>query len=62
MASEIDRIAKATDFNGVKLLDGTLSGRHDGTGAGSADGLSSTGALKVHFGTANDSAEDYYYI
>ena len=62
MASEIDRIAKATDFNGVKLLDGSLSGRHDGTGAGSADGLSSTGALKVHFGTANDSAEDYYYV
>ena len=62
MASEIDRIAKATDFNGVKLLDGSLSGPHDGTGAGSADGLSSTGALKVHFGTANDSAEDYYYV
>ena len=62
MASEIDRIAKATDFNGVKLLDGSLSGRHDGSGAGSEDGLSSTGALKVHFGTANDSAEDYYYV
>ena len=62
MASEIDRIAKATDFNGVKLLDGSLSGPHGGTGAGSADGLSSTGALKVHFGTANDSAEDYYYV
>ena len=62
MASEIDRIAKATEFNGVKLLDGSLSGRHDGSGAGSEDGLSSTGALKVHFGTANDSAEDYYYV
>lgn len=62
MASEIDRIAKATEFNGVKLLDGSLSGRHDGSGAGSKDGLSSTGALKVHFGTANDSAEDYYYV
>ena len=62
MASEIDRIAKATDFNGVKLLDGSLSGRHDGSGRGSEDGLSSTGALKVHFGTANDSAEDYYYV
>ena len=62
MASEIDRIAKSTDFNGVKLLDGSLSGRHDGSGASSEDGLSSTGALKVHFGTANDSAEDYYYV
>lgn len=56
MASEITRIANATDFNGVKLLDGTLSGVHDG------EGLTSTGALKIHFGTANDSAEDYYYI
>ena len=52
----------AKEINGVKLLDGSLSGRHDGSGAGSKDGLSSTGALKVHFGTANDSAEDYYYV
>ena len=56
MASEIDRIAKATDFNGVKLLDGSLSGPHDGSQ------LEATGALKIHFGTANDSAEDYYYV
>ena len=56
MASEITRIANATDFNGIKLLDGTLSGTHDGSE------LTSTGALKVHFGTSNDSAEDYYYI
>ncbi|THB63198.1 MAG: flagellin [Desulfovibrio sp.] len=56
MASEITRIANATDFNGVYLLNGALSGAHDGSG------LSSTGKLKVHFGTANDSAEDYYYI
>ncbi len=57
MASEITRIAMATDFNGIKLLDGTLSSDvHDGTG------LKSTGKLKVHFGTGNDSAEDYYYI
>ena len=56
MASEIERIARATDFNGIHLLDGSLSGAHDGSG------LTSTGALKVHFGTANDSAEDYYYV
>ena len=56
MASEITRIANATDFNGTKLLDGTLSGVHDGSEA------TATGALKVHFGTSNDSAEDYYYI
>ena len=56
MASEITRIANATDFNGVKLIDGTLSGSHVGSG------LVSTGALKIHFGVGNDSAEDYYYI
>ncbi|MDL2210594.1 flagellin [Desulfovibrio sp. OttesenSCG-928-O18] len=57
MASEITRIANATDFNGVYLLNGNLSGStHDGSA------LQSTGKLKVHFGTANDSAEDYYYI
>jgi len=57
MASEITRIANATDFNGVYLLNGFLSGDdHDGSQ------LQSTGKLKVHFGTGNLSAEDYYYI
>ncbi len=56
MASEITRIAMATDFNGIYLLNGQLSGTHNGTG------LVSTGNLKIHFGTGNDSAEDYYYI
>ena len=57
MASEITRIATATDFNGIHLLNGNLS---SDTHTGST--MSSTGKLKVHFGTANDSAEDYYYI
>ncbi|MDE5831629.1 MAG: flagellin [Desulfovibrio sp.] len=61
MASEITRIANATDFNGIKLLDGSLSTEHAGSGGGD-NGLESTGALKVHFGTMNDAAEDYYYI
>ncbi len=56
MAAEIDRIARATDFNGIKLLDGSLSGAHNGKG------LASTGAMKIHFGSGNDSAEDYYYV
>jgi len=57
MASEITRIAEATDFNGIKLLDGNLSGDiHDG------DKLTQEGKLKVHFGTGNDCSEDYYYI
>ena len=54
MASEITRIANATNFNGVKLLDGSLSGTGvDGT-AGNQ--------MKIHFGTGNASAEDYYYV
>ncbi|MCJ2166302.1 MULTISPECIES: flagellin [unclassified Pseudodesulfovibrio] len=60
MSSEITRIANATDFNGIYLLNGNLSGDpgvdHDGTG------LQATGPLKIHFGTGNDSSEDYYYV
>lgn len=56
MASEITRIANSTDFNGIYLLNGNLSGTHSGTD------LKAEGQLKVHFGTSNDSAEDYYYI
>ncbi len=57
MASEITRIANSTDFNGIYLLNGNLSSTtHSGSG------LVSTGQLKVHFGSLNDSSEDYYYI
>ena len=57
MASEITRIAEATDFNGIKLLDGNLS-----SDTHSGDKATSTGKLKVHFGTGNESSEDYYYV
>ena len=57
MASEITRIANATDFNGIHLLNGNLSSdTHSGTG------MVASGKMKIHFGTANDSAEDYYYV
>lgn len=60
MSSEINRIAAATDFNGIYLLNGNLSGNpatdHNGSG------ILSTGPLKIHFGTGNDSSEDYYYV
>ncbi len=59
MASEITRIANATDFNGIHLLNGNLSGA---TTSHNGNGLTSTGPIKVHFGTGNDSAEDYYYV
>ena len=50
MAAEIDRIANATSFNGIKLLDGSLGTQNGGRG------------LKVHFGAGNNAAEDYYFI
>ena len=57
MASEITRIAMATDFNGIYLLNGNLSSStHTG------DTMTPSGKLKVHFGTGNSSAEDYYYV
>ncbi len=65
MASEITRIANATNFNNVRLLDGTLSSdivNLEGTGNPDAGNLNSTGKMKIHFGATNLSAEDYYYI
>ena len=57
MASEITRIANATDFNGIYLLNGNLSGvTHSGSG------INSSGKMKVHFGSGNESSEDYYYV
>lgn len=56
MAKEIARIAASTEYNGIHLLDGGLQGKHDGSG------LTSQGALKVHFGPGNSQAEDYYYL
>ena len=50
MAAEIDRIANATNFNGVKLLDGSITNQHGGQG------------MKIHFGVSNKEAEDYYFI
>jgi flagellin len=50
MAAEIDRIANATEFNGVKLLNGSVNSMHHGQG------------LKVHFGARDYEAEDYYFI
>jgi flagellin len=50
MAAEIDRIANATNFNGIKLLDGSVTNQHGGQG------------LKIHFGVSNDASEDYYFV
>jgi len=86
MAAEIDRIVQATDFNGVKLLDGNISIAGDGfwsasnrwvlnsgtdlwtnsSGWQEANGTISEGSIingiKIHFGTGNQRAEDYYFF
>lgn len=56
MAKEINRISSSTQFNNKSLLDGSLEGDYYG------NDIESTGKLKVHFGTTNESAEDYFYI
>jgi flagellin len=50
MASEIDRIANATDFNGVNMLNGDMELINDGSG------------MKIHFGVGNDESQDYYFV
>jgi flagellin len=69
MAREITRIGMSTKFNDIRLLNGNLEAAHKGDTMGgtsgpqtTTDGLLFGGMLKVHFGTGNDSAEDYYYI
>ncbi len=88
MASEIDRIATATSFNGVKLLNGNKSmagtggswnsndvwsgttegswtnssGWSEVTGAESGTSGDIVGGMKIHFGTNNKRAEDYYFV
>ena len=63
MASEITRIASATQFNGIHLLNGNLSQGPGGTAQyHEGSGLVSTGPMKIHFGTANDCTSDYYYV
>jgi flagellin len=57
MASEITRIANSTDFNGILLLNGNLQAYgHNG------NVMTPTGRIKIHFGTGNLSANDYYYV
>ncbi|MDE5681925.1 MAG: flagellin [Mailhella sp.] len=62
MASEITRIANATKFSNIKLLDGNLSALTGDADGHDGSGVNSKGKLKIHFGTGNDSDEDYYYI
>ncbi len=85
MAAEIDRIATATDFNGIKVLNGNVSvsgesGKWSTNNTwsasqglwtnssgwkevnGTVSGKSIIGGIKIHFGTGNKRAEDYYFV
>lgn len=64
MKSEITRIANVSNYNGKKLLDGSLSSSTtDSTTMNNAATLSNTGnSLKFHIGANNTSGQDYYYI
>jgi flagellin len=69
MAREMTRIGRATKFNDIRLLNGNLEAAHDGTKMGSRNGPPGSldnimfgGMLKIHFGSGNDAAEDYYYV
>jgi len=64
MKEEITRIANVTNYNGKKLLDGSLSAvtTNSTTGA-SNSGLSNDGnGLKFHIGANNTVGQDYYYV
>ncbi len=57
MASEITRIANATEFNDIKLLNGNLSGDYQG---GYLEDY--PGELKLHFGDTNQANVDFTFI
>ncbi len=58
MASEITRIANATEFNNIKLLNGNLSG--DVYNGGFYDDF--PGKMKIHYGDLNDRNVDYTFF
>jgi len=85
MAAEIDRIATATDFNGIKLLNGNISVSgeqgmwtnnktwvsaqgiwRNSSGWAENNGIQRdgniVGGMKIHFGTGNQRAQDYYFV
>ena len=49
LKSEVDRIARITNYNGLYLLNGAFSG-------------SGTNGIKLHIGTHNIQNQDYYHV
>jgi flagellin len=67
LKSEITRIANATQYNGLNLLDGSFSAGSANTGTCLGLGYSNattTGdnGIKFHIGPNNVIGEDYYYV
>jgi flagellin len=67
LKSEIDRIAKTSNYNGYYLLDGhqAASANADTTmalGFNAVSTANSSGAIKFHIGENNVVGQDFYYI
>ncbi|MCL2063845.1 MAG: flagellin [Candidatus Cloacimonetes bacterium] len=73
LANEIDRISRATEFKGHKLLDGSLSEKDMALRYGSFYTTDSErviedefnqeqSGMKIHFGVRNERQEDYYFV
>jgi len=68
LKSEIDRIAKTTNYNGFYLLDGTHAAATASTdttlalGYNSVSTANSAGAIKFHIGENNVAGQDFYYV
>jgi flagellin len=68
LKSEVDRIARVTNYNGFYLLDGSRSAATASTDSTLALGYNYVGtagdanSIKFHIGAGNDVGLDYYYI
>jgi flagellin len=68
LKSEVDRIAKTTNYNGFYLLDGTRAGSSVSTdttmglGRNNVSTAGDANSIKFHIGENNVVGNDYYYI
>jgi len=68
LKSEVDRIAKTSNYNGFYLLDGSRAAATANTDTTMALGFNSVGtvadgkAIKFHIGENNTAGQDYYYV
>ena len=68
LKSEVDRIARVTNYNGFNLLDGSRAAENLSTDSTMALGYNFVGtagdanSIKFHIGASNDAGLDYYFI